>query len=97
MDVGFELDGNTFVWNAAKARTNVQKHGVGLEEAATVFFDPLFVLVEAGSDDEARHAVVGFDRSARLLFVVHVERNDDCLRLVSARRATLAEEAIYAD
>ena len=51
MDVWFELDGNTFVWNAAKARTNVQKHGVGFEEAATVFFDPLFVLVEAGSDD----------------------------------------------
>ena len=97
MDVWFELDGNTFVWNAAKARDNVQKHDVRFEEAATVFFDPLFVIVDAARSDEARHAVIGFDRSARLLFVVHVEGDDDCLRLVSARRATLPEESIYAD
>lgn len=41
MDVHFELDGNTFVWNRLKARENLRKHGVRFEEAAAVFFDPL--------------------------------------------------------
>ena len=30
-----------FEWDAAKARSNQRKHGVGFEEAATVLSDPL--------------------------------------------------------
>lgn len=97
MDVHFELNGNTFVWNALKARENLRKHSVRFEEATTVFFDPLFVLTEAGRMDEARHAAIGFDQSARLLYVVHLEIEDDRLRLISARRVTTAEESLYAD
>lgn len=97
MDVRYELDGNTFVWDAAKARANRGKHGIGFEEAATVFFDPLLVVVDASRMGEPRQAVIGFDASARLLFVVHVEIEGDRLRLISARPATAAEEARYAD
>lgn len=97
MDVWFELEGSTFTWNAEKARSNLDKHGVRFEDAAAVFFDPLFVLVDAARDAEARDAVIGFDRVARLLFVVHLQTQADCIRLVSARRATPAEESIYAD
>lgn len=97
MDVRFELNGNTFVWNAAKAQANAQKHGVRFEEAAAVFFDPLFVLMDATRTSQRRHAAVGFDGSGRLLCVVHVEIQGDCLRLISARRATANEESIYAD
>ena len=67
MDVRFELAGNTFVWNALKARTNAKKHGVRFEEATSVFFDPLFVLVDATRTSDSRHAVIGFDDSGRLL------------------------------
>lgn len=97
MDVRFELDGNTFIWNAAKARENLRKHGVRFEEAASVFLDPLFVLVDASRMNQTRHAAIGFDGSGRLLYVVHLEIESDRLRLVSARRATTAEESIYAD
>lgn len=97
MDVRFQLNGNTFVWNAAKAQANVQKHGVRFEEAAAVFFDPLFVLMDATRTSQSRHAAIGFDGSGRLLYVVHVEIEGDCLRLISARRATANEESIYAD
>ena len=45
MDVHFEYHGNTFVWDADKARANVHKHGVAFEEAVAAFLDPLFVLV----------------------------------------------------
>lgn len=38
MDAGFE-------WDTEKAESNLQKHGVSFEEAATVFFDPLSLTI----------------------------------------------------
>ncbi len=97
MDVYFELHRNRFIWDAAKAESNLRKHGVRFEEAATVFLDPLFVLVDASRHDEVRDAVIGFDVVGRLLYVVHVVVEADAVRLISARRPTPAEEALYAD
>lgn len=92
MDIHFHLNGTDFVWNDRKATTNSVKHaGVTFEQAATVFFDPLFRLVDAGRNDEARDAVIGFDASNRLLFVVHVQFDDAFIRIISARRATSHE------
>jgi uncharacterized protein len=34
MDVHFNLNGDAFVWNAAKGQANLRKHGVCFEEAA---------------------------------------------------------------
>ena len=34
MDINFEIDGELFVWNEAKAKKNLRKHGVKFEEAA---------------------------------------------------------------
>ena len=34
-----------FGWYADKARTNQRKHGVSFEEAATIFGDPLSLIV----------------------------------------------------
>lgn len=33
MDVHYEIDGNRFVWDERKARSNLRKHGVGFDEA----------------------------------------------------------------
>ena len=38
--------GYEFEWDREKARANLRKHGVDFDEAATVFSDPLSVLVE---------------------------------------------------
>lgn len=46
-------------------------------------------------NDEAREAAIGFDAGARLLYVVHVEIEDVCIRIISARRATPHEEERY--
>ncbi|MBU3693884.1 MAG: BrnT family toxin [Rhodocyclaceae bacterium] len=92
MDVHFRLNGTDFVWDADKAAANARKHeGVTFEQAATVFFDPLFRLVDASRNDEGRDAVIGFDSAQRLLFVVHVQIEDAAIRIVSARRATSQE------
>ena len=92
MDIRFSLDGVDFVWDDTKAASNLVKHdGISFEQAATVFFDPLFRLVDAERNDEARDAIIGFDRTTRLLFVVHIQQDDVAIRIISARKATNSE------
>lgn len=97
MDLHFKLNGEDFVWNADKADLNLRKHGIRFEEAATVFADPLFQLVDASRNDEARDAVIGLSAAGRLLFVVHIEIEDAYIRIISARRATTDEEHRYVE
>jgi len=61
-----------------------------------VFDDPLLVVLDASRHDQPRDAVIGFDIHTRLLFVVYIEIQNNGLRVISARRATRREEAIYA-
>lgn len=96
MDIHFQKNGVTFVWNDRKAETNPNKHdGVTFEQATEAFFDPFFKLVDAGTKQEARDAVIGYDESGGLLFVVHIEHEGDYIRLISARKATVKERNIY--
>ena len=95
MDRLYEHQGTTFVWNDQKAADNESKHGVRYEEAVTVFDDPLFIVQDASRNDEERNAVIGFGSAGRLLTVVHLEVEGEFIRIISARRATAAEEALY--
>jgi hypothetical protein len=97
MDIQFELNGDQFVWDTEKADSNWHKHGVRFEEAATVFDDPMFVLVDASRNDESRNAAIGFDAIGRLLYVVHIEFEESFIRIISARRAEPDEENNYAN
>ena len=68
-------------WDELKAADNHRKHGISLEEAATVFDDPLFVLQDARRIEQPRDAVIGFSSAGRLLTVVHIEVDGDYLCL----------------
>lgn len=84
-------------WDAAKAASNFRKHGVSFEEAATALLDPLALAMEDDSAvGEARWVLVGMSSSARLLTVVSTVREEDRIRLISARRATASEMSFYA-
>jgi uncharacterized protein len=95
MDRVFEHARTTFRWDELKAAENHLKHGVSFEEAVTVFDDPLFVLQDASRDEEQRDAVIGFSSAGRLLTVVHIELEEEFIRIISAWRASAAEEALY--
>jgi len=96
VDVRYELNGTTFVWDEQKARRNIAAHdGITFERAAEVFFDPFFRLIDASRNEEARDAVIGFDTLRRMLFVVHIEIGDEYIRIISARKATLQERKEY--
>lgn len=53
-----------------------------------MFFDPLFRLVDAERNDEARHAIIGFDATGSLLFVVHVQFEGAVIRIISACKSS---------
>ena len=95
MDRVFEHGGTSFCWDESKAAENHSKHGVSFEEAVTVFDDPLFVLQDASRNEERRDAVIGFSSAGRLLTVVHIEVEGEFIRIISAWRASAAEEAFY--
>jgi uncharacterized DUF497 family protein len=97
MDVRFLYCGQHFVWNSEKASANIVKHGVSFEIACQVFFDPLVCLQDASDEGEERDAAIGLTEDWTLLFVVHLLREDDVIRIVSARPATAQERRTYED
>ncbi len=96
MDKTFELQGVEFEWDKEKYAVNLWKHNVKFEEAAEVFFDPLSIYGDASVKEERREYVLGFSYSAKMLFVVFVERSVRT-RIISARPATAQERNDYAE
>jgi len=85
-----------FEWDENKAATNLAKHGISFEEAASVFDDSLYVdfYDPDHSDDEHRYVIFGLSEKRRLLVVSYTERGD-AIRLISARVATRMEQETY--
>lgn len=86
-----------FSWDPRKAAANLRKHGVAFEEASTAFGDPLSITVPDPdhSADEERFVLIGVSRQQRLLVVVHAERSEEEVRLISARLANRREQRDY--
>ena len=87
-----------FEWDDEKDRANIRKHGVSFEEASTVFNDEygIFIADPDHSESEDRFLLIGFSETARLLLVCHCYRQSDLvIRIISARKATKREEAVY--
>ena len=84
-----------FIWDSAKARANLAKHGVSFEEAASAILDP-FALEAADLLDPDRTIVLGMSGKSRILFVVTIIlETQDTLRIVSARRASPSQRKKY--
>lgn len=87
----------SFEWDPAKAATNLAKHGISFESAATAFGDPRSLVIPdpAHSQIENRFILLGQTSQGLMVVVVHVERGDR-IRLISARRASRKERNMYA-
>ena len=86
-----------FSWDPRKADSNLRKHGVAFDEAITVFNDPLAFIFDdmVHSEEEHREIIIGYSALRRLILVCFVERIEDTIRIISARRATKAEISDY--
>ena len=86
----------SFLWDKRKATTNLRKHGIAFEAAATIFWDPLMLTVpdHEHSNGEERFISIGRTWRDRLITVAHTE-SGDTIRIISARRATPKETRMY--
>ena len=90
-----------FEWDPQKAKSNMRKHRVSFERAATVLRDPraLSIFDFEHSRDEERWNTLGVDNTGVLLVVCHTFKEESKervrIRILSARKATKNEIKQY--
>ena len=86
----------TFEWDSRKASSNLSKHGVKFETAATVFGDPFSLTIPDPDHSvmERRFITMGRAFDGKLLVVVHTDRGDN-IRIISARGASGRERKLF--
>jgi len=90
-----------FEWDPAKAKSNVRKHGILFERAATIFQDAnaLSRFDENHSQQEERWITMGMDATGSVLVACHTfleaAGHSATIRLISARKATKNEVKQY--
>ena len=89
-----DLDQFSFEWDEEKDRINFAKHGIHFKTAAKVFLDPnMLIREDEEHPQELRYDVLG--RVGKVLFVVCAIKEENVIRLISARIATPLEKARY--
>lgn len=86
-----------FEWDPQKNETNKRKHGISFETAREVFSDEFAILFDDPdhSLDEDRFLIIGAIRTEQICIVSHCYRDNDRIRIISARKATKAEQRVY--
>jgi len=85
-----------FEWDRKKAKSNLKKHGISFQEAATVLGDTLAITFDDPdhSVNEHRFLTFGLSRTGKAIIVSHTERRKS-MRIISARLMTRQERQIY--
>ena len=92
------MDELIFEWDPVKAELNYAKHKVTFEEAKSVFYDENAVLIadpDHSTLDEDRFILLGLSSEMHMLLVCHCYRENDRIRIISARKADLQESKQY--
>jgi uncharacterized DUF497 family protein len=83
-------------WDPAKAEANLQAHGVGFPEAATVLEDELALTREDPvALGEQRFVTLGRSGLGNLLVLVYTDRQPDNVRIISAWKANRRQRYHY--
>ena len=84
-----------FSWTSGKAARNRLKHGVDFADAVIALEDENALTVEDHGHDEQRFKSLGLGPRLKILFVIHAQRGEDCIRIISARKADRSETRQY--
>ncbi len=82
-------------WDKNKAKSNLKKHGISFEEAIAVLQSKMTTVFEDSDHSEKRFVAIGYSATARLLVVIYCYREEDVVRIISARKATKKERLQY--
>ncbi len=84
-----------FSWTSGKAARNRLKHGVDFADAVIALEDDSALTVEDYDHDEQRFKSLGLGPELKVLLVVHAQRDEGCIRIISARKAAPGEIKQY--
>ena len=84
-----------FSWAAGKAAQNRLKHGIDFADAVIALEDEMALTVEDQGHNEQRFKSLGLGPGLKVLLVVHAQRGEDCIRIISARKADRSETRQY--
>lgn len=82
-------------WDSRKAAENLRKHNVDFADAVIALEDENALTIEEKDHDEQRFKTLGMGPSLNILYVIHTDRDDDRIRIISARKADRSETKQY--
>jgi uncharacterized DUF497 family protein len=86
--------GIPFILNIKAARNRL-KHGVDFADAVIALEDENALTIEDAGHDEQRFKSLGLGAGLKVLLVVHAFGAEDCIRIISARKANRSEIRQY--
>ena len=90
----FDLTNAVFEWDENKDALNFTKHGIHFCTAVKVFLDPYKLIREDEEHpEEYRYNILG--KVGKVLFVVCALKNENTIRMISARIASIPEKERY--
>jgi uncharacterized DUF497 family protein len=87
-----------FEWDEKKNKTNKDKHHIGFEDALYVFADPFAITRRDVCTTEERQQILGQVNGVLMVMLVYTlrtDKEDERIRIISARKATPAERRHY--
>ena len=82
-------------WDPRKAAENLRKHGVDFADAVIALEDGNALTIEDKDHDEQRFKTLGMGPGLNILYVIHAYRDNDHIRIISARKADRSETKQY--
>ncbi len=87
----------SFEWDEEKANKNWNKHRITFKEGITIFNDPFLLTFfdKKHSKTEDRFINIGISIKGNFIVLIHCERSDNIIRVISCRETTKKERYFY--
>lgn len=82
-------------WDPNKASSNLRKLGIDFADAVIALEDENALTIEDKFHDEQRFKTLGLGPDLNVLLVVHAERDEETVRIISVRKADDSETRQY--
>jgi len=90
------MDQLEFEWDELKCEINIKKHGIDFADVTGLFYDEKSIIIQDPQHyDEELFIALGMDTRSQIVVVVHVYRDIDLIRIISARKADPKERGQY--
>ena len=89
------MQSDEFEWDDAKAAANLRKHKINFRAASRVFDDPLVLIEQDLAEDYGEDRLLAVGRVEGLLITVAFTERGECVRIISARKASNDEQRTY--